>query len=217
MKKAGKFSISKWLLAKFRRPMIAGLLFLTPIVVTYLVLKLLFDTIDGILQPGVTAILGRKIPGLGVIILIALVYLIGFFGSSILGRWFVKLTQRTFLKMPIVNVIYSTVKQLIESFSGSRTTGFKRVVIIEYPRAGTWTIGFLTNTVVDENGKLMALVYIPTAPTPNTGWVAIVPTEDVYDTDLPVQEALRLVLSGGIIAPPQIRKITSSQTDDLKL
>jgi len=206
-----KPSAGKKLIGGIRRSIIAGLLFVTPIVVTYLVLRLLFDAIDSILQPGVEVLIGRRIPGLGIVILIMLVYLIGFFGSSILGRWFVRLIQRALLRTPIISIIYSAFKQLTESFSGDTETGFKRVVIVEYPRSGTWTIGFLTGVTSDENGRSMAIVYIPTAPTPSSGWVAILPVEDVYDTDLSVQEALRLVFSGGIVSPPQIRKKASFQ------
>ena len=78
--------------------------------------------------------------------------------------------------------------------------------MIEYPRVDTWTIGVLTSTTIDENSRVLGVVYIPTAPTPNSGWVAILPMEQVYDTDLSVPIAMRLVLSGGIVAPPQIRK-----------
>ena len=84
--------------------------------------------------------------------------------------------------------------------------GFKRVVMIEYPSSGLWTVGFLTGTVRDETGGVQALVYIPTAPTPYTGWLAIMPFSQVYDTDLSVPDAIKLVLSGGIVAPDVIRK-----------
>jgi uncharacterized membrane protein len=174
--------------------------------IAYLVLRLLFDAIDGILQPGLEAIFDRKIPGLGAVIILILVYVVGLLSAFFLGKWLIRLAQNTLLRVPVISAVYSSAKQLIESFSGSGSTGFKRVVVIEYPRAGVWTIGFLTGTTTDEGGRTLALVYIPTAPTPNSGWVAILPFQDVFDTDLSVQQALRLVLSGGIVAPPQISK-----------
>lgn len=221
-----KQSIGSKILHSIRRNIIAGLLFLLPIAITIIVLKFLFNTIDGIIQPAIDPIfnqirpgLARRIPpGAGIIILIICVYLIGLLGANILGKWIGKRIQYLFLKVPIVGIVYSTAKQLIESFSGEGSTGFKRVVMIEYPKDDCWTIGFLTNMINDENDKIMALVYIPTSPTPNSGWVAIIPIENVYDTDLPVQEALRMVLSGGTVSPTHLKKyrISNIKVDDLK-
>ncbi|HGE69960.1 TPA: DUF502 domain-containing protein, partial [Candidatus Poribacteria bacterium] len=182
-----KQSFWRKLLNAVRRNIVAGLLFLLPIAITYLVLRFLFNTIDGVIYPAIQQILmyfaprlARNLPrGTGIVILLILVYFIGLLGSNILGKWVGKFIQRLFLRVPIVGVIYSTAKQLIESFSGEGTTGFKRVVMIEYPRTNCWAIGFLTNLANDENGEQMALVYIPTTPTPNSGWLAIVPIEDV--------------------------------------
>ncbi|MBI2166143.1 MAG: DUF502 domain-containing protein [Chloroflexi bacterium] len=199
-------SVGQSLVRHFRSTLVAGLLLLVPVVITYLVLRLLFTSIDSLLQPGVEAILGRKIPGLGILVLAFLVYLAGLFSVNVLGKQAVKLGQNILLRIPVIRAVYSPAKQLIESFSDIKATGFKRVVLIEYPRAGAWTVGFLTGVTSDENGRRMALVYIPTAPTPQSGWVALVPVEDVFDTDLSVQVALQMVLSGGIVTPPQIRK-----------
>jgi uncharacterized membrane protein len=227
MKNKVRQSFWKRVLNAIRKNIVTGLLFLLPIAITYLVLRFLFNTIDGVIYPALQSTLMRWTPrlaknlppGTGIVILLIIVYLVGLLGSNILGKWLAKIIHRLFIRVPIVGVIYSTAKQLIGSFSGEGTTGFKRVVIIEYPRVGCWTIGFLTSLVKDENDKQMALVYIPTAPTPNSGWLAIVPIEDVYDTDLSVQEAMRMVLSGGTSAPAYLRKRPASQTgiDDVKL
>ncbi|MBM3941781.1 MAG: DUF502 domain-containing protein [SAR202 cluster bacterium] len=190
----------------FTRTLGAGLLLLVPVGITYLVLKFLFDAIDGLLQPAIEAFLGRHIPGLGVIIVLLLVYAAGLLSTFFLGRMIIHMSQRLLLRVPIINTVYSSAKQLIESFSGTSDTGFKRVVLIEYPRPGAWTIGFLTSVTKDEDGKTLAIVYIPTAPTPQSGWVAILPMDEVYDTEMPVQMAMRLVLSGGIVSPEYIRK-----------
>jgi len=189
-----------------RRTMITGLLILVPVVITYLVLRLLFDFLDGVLQPAIRTALGFEIPGLGIISLLFLMYLAGLLAISVIGKQMIRFAQGMILKIPLIGVVYSSSRQLIESFSGTGSTGFKRVVMIEYPRADTWTVGFLTGMTTDEAGHPMGLVYIPTAPTPNSGWVAILPIQDIYDTDLSVSTAIRMVLSGGIVAPPQIRK-----------
>ena len=80
------------------------------------------------------------------------------------------------------------------------------MVAIEYPRKGIWTIGFLTNLNIDEKARAMAIVYIPTAPMPNSGWVAVLTVDQVYDTDMTIQDAMQMVLSGGIVAPERISK-----------
>ncbi|MSP78808.1 MAG: DUF502 domain-containing protein [Dehalococcoidia bacterium] len=192
--------------AHFRGTLVAGLLLLVPVVITYVMLSLLFNTIDGILQPAVKPIVGRRIPGLGLVILVLLIYVVGLIGANFIGKSLVDRAQHTLLKIPIIRAVYKPAKLLVESLSGEGPTGFKRVVLIEYPRIGTWTMGFLTSTTKSETGAMLAIVYIPTAPTPQSGWVAIMPADQVYDTNLSVPEAMNLVLSGGIVSPARVAK-----------
>ena len=197
--------------------MVTGLLLLVPLVITYLVLKLIFDFLNPILQPYVQQGLERlfgtdiPIPVLGIVTIALLVYLAGLFGTNYLGRRLVALGQAALLRIPVINTVYSVSKQLVESFSGVGPTGFSRVVLVEYPRRDTWTVGFLTGMTTREDGKPMALVYIPTSPTPQSGWLALLPLEDVYDTDLSVQTTMRMVLSGGVLTPPKISKLQRVQ------
>lgn len=187
----------------------AGLLILIPVVITYLVLKILFDAIDGVLNPTIVGLTKREIPGLGLIALIVLIYLSGLLSANLLGRKLIGFSQSLLLRTPIVRAIYSSARLLIESFSGSSTTGFKRVVMIEHPRKGIWSIGFLTGMTKNERDQQLAIVYIPTAPTPNSGFVALLPLKEVRDTDLSVQTAMSLVLSGGISTPAKINSAPS--------
>ena len=187
-----------------RKMFAAGLFILIPVVITYLLLKILFDSIDGVLKPTIGGLINREIPGLGLIALIILVYLSGLLSANILGRKLISFTQSLLLRTPIVRAVYSSARLLIESFSGTSTTGFKRVVMIEHPRKGLWSIGFLTGLTKNEKGQSLAIVYIPTAPTPNSGFVTLLPLKEVRDTDLSVQTAMSLVLSGGINTPDQI-------------
>ena len=189
-----------------RRSVIGGLLLLIPVVLTYMVLKFLFDAIDGVFKPIIEGIFNKTLPGIGAAVLLALVYIAGLLSTNIVGRRLIRAGQAALLRTPIVGAVYSPARQLIESFSGTAQTGFKRVVMIEHPRKGVWSIGFLTGFTTDESGRNLAIVYIPTAPTPNSGWVVLLSIEDVYDTDLDIQAAMSLVLSGGITAPAQINK-----------
>ena len=187
-----------------RRTMVEGVLLLVPIVITFVILKWVWDFIDGVLRPSIESTTGISFPGLGVAALLVLVYVAGLTWELDLGRRILGSGQRLLLSLPIIKIVYSPARQLIQSFSGSGPSGFKRVVIIEYPRAGTWMLGFLTSITTAKDGVRMGVVYVPTAPTPNSGWVAILPIDEVYDTELSVQEAMTLVLSGGIATPDEI-------------
>ena len=193
-----------------RRTFIAGIIVLVPVVITFVLARWLFNIIDGLLQPGVERILGRTWPGLGIVILIVVIYLIGLIWAAAVGKRLIGWAQRGLLGVPLVNAIYRGSKDLIESFSGQGPTGFSRVVAIEYPRTGSWAIGFLTGIATDEMGVPMGIVYIPTSPTPQTGWVAILAMDQVFDVDIPVSQAMRLILSGGIISPTSLRKSPSA-------
>lgn len=190
-----------------RARFLAGLLALVPVGITIWILVFILRNMDGFLQPILEQAFGTRIPGLGLISLLVIIYLIGLLVSNYLGRWLINKGQQALLKIPIVSSIYSPAKQLIETFSSTSHAGFKRVVLIEYPRMECWTVGFLTGTTQGASGQPLALVYIPSAPTPYSGWVAILPIEQVYDTNLTVTEAMNLVVSGGIMAPQQLSAI----------
>ncbi|MBI4287096.1 MAG: DUF502 domain-containing protein [Chloroflexi bacterium] len=197
-------------LRHLRRSLTAGLLLLVPVGITYWVLSFTFRFLDGLFDPLAQRVLGKTIPGLGILLLLLLVYLAGLVASNFVGRAIIRAGQGALLRIPLVNTIYNASKQLIESFSGEARQGFKRVVLIEYPRQGVWTLGFLTGTTSDETGMVLGIIYIPTTPTPTSGAMVILPMTDIHDTDLTVQQALGIVFSGGITSPPQIRKVPAA-------
>ncbi|MSQ22831.1 MAG: DUF502 domain-containing protein [Dehalococcoidia bacterium] len=193
-----------------RRNLITGSLMLVPVALTYLVLRFIFDLTDGVLQPTVQWAFQRfgldwTVPGVGLLVAVILVYFTGFFLANAVGRRMARWAQGAVMHLPLIGTVYSASRKLVESFSGTGETGFKRVVMLEYPRQNAWTIGFLTAITTALDGKRMAVVYIPTAPTPTSGWVAMVPIEDVWDTDLTVQTAMQAVFSGGIVTPAVIK------------
>jgi uncharacterized membrane protein len=195
-----------------RRTMVEGVLLLVPIVITFVILKWVWDFIDGVLRPSIETTTGVSFPGLGVAALLLLVYVAGLTWELDLGRRLLGSGQRVLMSLPIVKIVYAPARQLIQSFSGSGPSGFKRVVVIEYPRRGTWMLGFLTSITTAKDGVRMGVVYVPTAPTPNSGWVAILPIDEVYDTQMTVQDAMTMVLSGGIATPEEIA-MTEFQED----
>jgi uncharacterized membrane protein len=184
--------------------MTAGLIIVVPLAITFWVLRLVFNLMDGFLGPVIEDRIGRDVPGIGIVAMLLLVYLTGqLWEFSNLGKRIIGAVQKWVLSIPIVGAVYNPARRLIDSFSGTSESGFKRVVLIEYPKAGAWMIGFLTATTMTKDGE-MGVVYVPTAPTPNSGWVGVVPIDGVYDVDMTVQQAMTMVLSGGIVTPGEI-------------
>ena len=187
-----------------RKVMAEGLIIVVPLAITFWVLRLVFNLMDGFLGPLIEDTIGRDLPGIGIVAMLMLVYVAGqLWELSRLSRRMIEGIQRWVLSIPIVGAVYSPARQLIDSFSGTSDTGFKRVVLIEYPKVGTWMIGFLTATTMTKDGE-MGVIYVPTAPTPNSGWVGVVPIAGVHDVDMSVQQAMSMVLSGGIVTPDEI-------------
>jgi len=161
---------------KLRTRFLTGILVIVPIGVTIWILVWIFTAIDGILRPIV------RIPGLGFVVMILLIYLVGVMASNVVGR-------------RLIN--YG------ESLLGSKT-GFKQVVIVEFPMKGTRTIGFVTNESTDERGEKLLYIFIPTAPNPTSGFLQIVREEDTIQVDMSVDNALKMVISGGTVLPQEI-------------
>ena len=146
-----------------------------------------------------------EIKGLGLVSLIIIMYFLGLIMSLRIGRRIIRTFQAYLINVPVIGTLYGPAKQLVESFSGDSAAGFKRVVVVEYPKADTWMIGFLTGISEVNPGTTMGVVYLPTAPTPNSGWVAMIPIQQIYDTSMSVSEAMTMVLSGGISSPLELR------------
>jgi len=186
---------------KLRRQFIAGIIVTIPIGVTVWLVIWIFTSIDGILQPAVSSILGRTIPGLGFVILIVLVYLAGVMASNFGTRRLVDYGQSLLNRIPIIRPIYSSIKQIADSFSASGA-GFKQVVIAEFQ--GTRTIGFVTNESLDKAGNRLLYIFIPTTPNPTSGFLQIVKEEDVIQVDTSVDDAMKMVVSAGKVLPEGI-------------
>lgn len=183
-----------------------GLLFIAPFVITYLIFKWLYDTASGVFEPLVTRIFGRDIPGLSVAILIALIFVIGLIAIRVLGQRLLYRLEAGLVRVPVVGPTFNIVKQLTATLGPGSGMGFSRVVEVEYPGKGLWSIGFLTSIVIRDAGEKFATVYIPTSPTPNSGYLALIRLEDVYDLDMTANEALRMIISAGIAAPVTLKR-----------
>ena len=197
-----------------------GLLVVIPIALTFWIVRFMYNVVDGIAGDAVNGLLqataGFSIPGIGIIIMVVLVFIVGLLMRFGGGRWFVNGFRGLMMRIPLVKAIYGPSQQLLDSFTGKSDSGFKRVVLIEYPKAGTWMVGFLTATT-EVDGQEMGIVYVATAPTPNSGWVAVVPIDQIYDIDLTVGDAMNLIFSGGIKAPEVVNKTAMPEGEAVAL
>lgn len=191
-----------------KKHFVAGLLVTVPLIVTYFVLKFLFNALDSLLNPVFHKLLGYEIPGLGAAVTILLILLTGFIATNYLGAKFFGLGDRFLARMPLVRVVYTAAKQLVESVTAPGDTAFSEVVLVEYPRKGVYAIGFLSakcEVVKGPDREKRRVVYLPTTPTPFTGFVVLVPEADIYPIDMPLETAVKLLVSGGIASPDTFR------------
>jgi uncharacterized membrane protein len=147
------------------------------------------------------------IPGLGLIATVVLVFIVGILTQNLLGKKLVYLWEWAVSKVPFVRNIYLAIKQLVEAIFAQDSKGFKRVVLVEAPRKDMWLMGFLTGVtegeVQDKTEKRVVNVFVPTTPNPTTGLYLLVPEKDVINLDMTVEDAFKLIMSGGIVTPPR--------------
>ena len=200
--------------AKLYRYFIAGLGITLPVIITCYILFIFFRFADGLLgrflNRYIRGILGYSIPGIGLFVSLILILLIGVIMTNFLGKRVFPLVERWFLKLPFVNVIYPSAKQMIDFLFSKEKIAFKKVVMVEYPRKGVYSIGFITNEGLEEINrkalKELLSVFIATTPSPLTGYFLYVPKEEVIFLDMTVEEAIKLIVSAGIISPARYKK-----------
>jgi len=194
----------------FRRYLIAGLLVWVPLIVTGLIIKFLVDMLDFtilLLPPSwrPEAILGFSVPGTGVVVAIVIVFLTGLVAANIVGRKLFDIGDAIVERIPLVSSIYSAVKQVMRTVLDDGGQSFKRVLLVEYPRKGLWTLGFQTGVGVGEvqhrTDRDVVTVFIPTTPNPTSGFVIMVPREDAVALDMSVEDGLKFVMSLGVVTP----------------
>jgi uncharacterized membrane protein len=193
-----------------RRYFITGLLIWVPLGITLWVLHLLVSTMDQTLtllpvhwQPDEW--LGFHIPGLGALLTVAVVLLTGLFAANILGQRLVMFWEGVLSRIPVVNSIYHGVKQVSDTLFAPNGQAFRKVLLVEYPRKGAWTIAFLTGRpggdVVNHLRGDYVSVYVPTTPNPTSGFFLMLPMADVIELDMTVDAALKYIISMGVVAP----------------
>ena len=201
-----------------KKYLVAGLLVWLPLAITIWVLSWLLGVLDGMFTwllglttavlPASTHVLIAalaKIPGLGVIVMIAGLILTGVFVANVIGQWWVHQWHRLMHQIPIVKSIYSSVKQVSDTLFSTSGNAFREAVLVQYPREGSWTIAFVTGkpggeVAVHLPGEYVS-VYVPTTPNPTSGFFLMMPRADVVSLKMSVDEALKYVISMGVVSP----------------
>jgi uncharacterized membrane protein len=185
-----------------RRYLGAGLLVIVPVAVTILVLRFLFGVFDGWMQPVAERIVGRPIPGLGLLLTLLLVWTTGALSANFAGKKLLELFDRLLENLPLVKTVYTASKQLVEAVSPGGRRAFRRVVLVEFPMKGTFALGFVTGDGLGPLPGDMLSVYVPTALNPTSGFLIFARESDILDPRLSVEEGVKLVVSGGVVRPP---------------
>ncbi len=195
-----------------KKYLLAGLLVWTPLAITVWVLTWLVGVMDGMFINTVSSVVShetlaelRDITGLGVVLVFLGLLVTGALVSNVAGRWWVKQWDKLFTHIPIVKSIYTSVKKVSDTLFSSNGNAFRQALLVQYPRAGVWTIAFQTGTPTGEIADKLpgdyVSVYVPTTPNPTSGFFLVVPRSEVKELDLSVDEALTYVISMGAVSP----------------
>lgn len=198
--------------ARLRNYFLTGILVTAPSVITfyaaYVVVSFIDNTVTGLLPDiyNPNTYLPFSVPGVGLIVLFTSLVVIGFLTANFLGRLLLKWGEAVLDQMPVIRNVYGAIKQILETVLRSQSTAFREVVLVEYPRTGLWCIGFVSGTTKGEVQSItaneMINVFIPTTPNPTSGFLLFVPRKDLTTLNMTVEEGIKMVVSGGIITPP---------------
>ncbi|MGK5076898.1 DUF502 domain-containing protein [Janthinobacterium sp. HLX7-2] len=200
-----------------RKYFITGLLILVPLAITVWVLNLVIGTLDQSLllvpqrfRPN--SLFGFDIPGLGTILTILIVFLTGLLTNNLVGNYVVKLWEKLLQRIPIVNSLYSSVKQVSDTLFSSSGNAFRKAVLVPYPHQNSWTIAFLTGVPGGDAANHLVgdyvSVYVPTTPNPTSGFFLMMKRSDVVELDMSVDAALKYIVSMGVVAPAEVVAVT---------
>lgn len=230
MKKAGKKQ-RVGLFAKSRGYFIAGILVTAPISITFYLAWLVINFFDTRITPLLPAkyspetYLPFGVPGVGLLIFIIFLTLVGWLTAGLLGRWVMRMAERVLRRMPVIRSIYSATKQIVETILADQSETFRQVVLFEYPRRGSWALGFITGMTQGEVQNLteddVVNVFLPTTPNPTSGYLLFLPRRELVVLSMTVEEGIKMVVSGGIVTPPdrrpdpekQVKKVSAADRE----
>ena len=213
-----------------RRKLVAGLLVVFPIFITFIIIKFLFGLIGGILSPVVEKafiLLGSSPKGtvddfvvtsIAFILTFSALYFIGVIATNFFGKLILNFFEAILNKTPIIKNIYTSSKKLIEIISLPSRQSFKRVVLVEYPRVGMKAFAFVTGNIKTKDGAELTSIFVPTTPNPTSGFLIYLPEDDIIETSMDIEEGMKLIISGGILVPEHLElnngKLTSEAQEE---
>lgn len=206
-----------------RKYLIAGLLVWMPLGITFLVIRAIVGFLDKtlLLLPEASQpdnLLGFHIPGLGVVLAVILVLATGMIVANLLGRRLVNAWESLLSRIPLVRTLYAGIKQILEAVLAADAKSFRRVLLVEYPRKGVWSLAFMTSDqlgeVQEKTKQRVISIFIPTTPNPTSGFVLMVPEEEVITLDMSVEEGLKMIISMGVVVPnDKVKSLTEKETE----
>ena len=193
--------------------MITGILILIPLFVTYILIAFLFNLLSNAGTPIIRGLLSfldldqigwlmPLVPFINLLIVLSLIFLIGLIGTNIVGRRILATVNQLVMRLPLVRTVYGAVKQVVETLQGPQGS-FQRVVLLEYPKKGVWMMGLVATRRIDtfnlSPSETLLSVFVPTTPNPTSGFLVLIPEEEVIETDYSVEEAFKFIVSSGIV------------------
>lgn len=178
----------------------AGLATLLPVVICFYIIWWLFITVDGILAPFIKRLPGYYFPGIGFTVTILLILFIGFMATNVLGKKFIALGEKALLKTPVLGKMFATAKRILNSVLAPNKNSFSQVVLVEFPRPGIYSLGFITNEDFAYLEEETYCVFVPTTPNPTSGFFIIAPKDQVKHLNISVEKGMELLISAGMIS-----------------
>ncbi|MFH0879286.1 MAG: DUF502 domain-containing protein [Lentisphaerota bacterium] len=207
MKKTEDRTVSSLVGKHIRSRLVSGLLVLVPLGITIFVLNILFASLNAFLLPALRPFMKGAPPyllsAIAILAFAILVYLIGLITTHVIGRRLLNLAERVILKLPLIKTVYAASKQVVDTFSVSNRNTFKAVVTVKFPHEGSLALGFITGSILDPGGRELYRVFVPTTPNPTSGFLILLPKEEVFITDISVETGIKMIVSGGVLAPEQ--------------
>lgn len=210
------------LVARLRAYFLAGVLITAPISITFYLAALFINFVDSKITPLIPVkynpetYLPITMPGLGLVILIVVLILIGALTAGMVGRFYLRTSERLLNRMPVIRGIYGAIKQILETVLAQQSNAFREAVLVEYPRRGMWAIAFITGRTKGEVQNLTEEecinIFIPTTPNPTSGFLLFIPKKELVPLSMTVEEALKMVISGGIVTPVDHRPKAEQDT-----
>ncbi len=197
-------------LKKLRNIFLTGILVILPLVASIYILWYLFVFIDNLVRPMVILLFKRDLPGAGIILTLLVIMITGVFATNVIGKKIITVAENLLLKIPLYRNIYISFKQFLEGLFHQNKDSFEQVIIFEYPRKGLYQMGFITKETSSFfnslTGKELYNVFLPTTPNPTSGMFIMVPKEEAIIIDISIEEALKLIISAGILTPEKVKR-----------